>query len=404
MIKQHILFVDDEPMVLQGLQRLLRPFRLEWDMAFVEGAQQALDHLATYPCDVIVTDMRMPGMNGVELLKEVMRRHPAIVRIVLSGHADQELVSQCVGSAHQYISKPCDPDQLKALIRNACILSGRLVDEEVRKVIGAIDQLPTIPELYLKLKSALQSEGVESRALGDIIQCDIGMTAKILKVVNSSFFGLRRVISTPHDAVNYLGIDTIRTLVLTNSIFEELKPFKTQNLTLNDLWHHSMSVAGAAKAIAQIEKLESTDVEQASVGGILHDVGILILASNFPYIYDKVAELVEEENISVVTAEQEFFGVTHAEIGAYLLGLWGLPSEILNIVSLHHRVHLQDEKRVTPLIAVHAADVLCGIHEQYPLFKTGRLNQEALERSGMWGRRETWEPLVREVVSGAGGG
>jgi len=403
MAKQQILFVDDEPMLLQGLQRLLRPFRMEWEMSFVESGHAALEKLAEHPFDVIVSDMRMPGMNGAELLQEVMQRYPAMVRIVLSGHADKELVTQCIGVAHQYISKPCDPDQLKAMIRNACILSGRLVDEEVRRVIGAIDRLPIVPELYLELKDALNNEDVDPRILGTIIQKDIGMTAKILKLVNSSFFGLRRVISAPQDAVTYLGIDTIKTLVLSNSIFEQTKPFRTRCFTISDLWHHSMTVAAGAKAIAQAEGLGRTVAEEALVGGILHDVGVLILASNFSETYDKVADLVITEKVIISTAEQEFFGVTHAEVGAYLLGLWGLPAEILNIVSLHHRVHLQDEGKVTPLIAVHAADVLCGIQVHHPLFETGRLNQAAIERAGLWDHREAWEALVQEAVAGMGG-
>lgn len=402
MVKQQILFVDDEPMLLQGLQRLLRPFRAEWDMTFVDGGQVALEKLSEHHFDVIVTDMRMPGMNGAELLKEVMKRYPAIVRIVLSGHADKELVAQCVGTAHQYISKPCDPDQLKAMIRNACTLSGHLVDEEIRKVIGAIDRLPIVPELYLELKEALQREDVDSKSLGDIIQKDIGMTAKILKVVNSSFFGLRRVLSTPHEAVTYLGIDTVKTLVLSNSIFDQLKPFRTRSLTIQDLWHHSLTVAAGAKAIAQVEELGRTGEEGAFVGGVLHDVGVLILASNFAETYDKVGDLVFTDRISVSTAEQEFFGVSHSEVGAYLLGLWGLPADILNIVSLHHRVHLQDEKHLTPLIAVHAADVLCGIQMGHPLFETGKLNQTAIERAGLSDRQEAWKSVVQSAVAGVG--
>ncbi len=400
MAKQQILFVDDEPMVLQGLQRLLRPFRTEWDMAFVESGQVALAKLTEHPFDVIVSDMRMPGMNGAELLKEVMRRYPAMVRIVLSGHADNDLVTQCVGVAHQYISKPCDPDQLKAMIRNACILSGRLVDEEVRKVIGAIDSLPSVPELYLELKAALKEEDIDSRNLGAIIQKDIGMTAKILKLVNSSFFGLRRVISDAQEAVAYLGIDTIKTLVLSNSVFEQSKPLRTKLISISDLWHHSMTVAAGAKAIAHAEGLGMASQEEAFVGGILHDVGVLILASNFPDTYDKAVELVITEQLMIPTAEQEFFGVTHAEVGAYLLGLWGLPAPILNIVGLHHRIHLQDESQVTPLIAVHAADVLCGIQQQHPLFETGRLDQAAIERAGLWDRQEAWAALVHDAAHG----
>lgn len=398
MTKQQILFVDDDPMVLQGLQRMLRPSRGEWDMTFVESGQAALEKLAGQPFDVIVSDMRMPGMNGAELLNEVLKRFPATVRIVLSGHADKELVTQCVGVAHQYISKPCDPDQLKTMIRNACLLSGRLVDDEVRKVIGAIDRLPIVPQLYLELKEALSHEDSDPRVLGAIIQKDIGMTAKILKLVNSSFFGLRRVISDTQDAVTYLGIDTIKTLVLTNSIFEQSRQLKTRHFDISDLWRHSLAVATGAKAIASVEAMGRPAEEEAFVGGILHDVGVLVLASNFTETYDKVSDLVMSEKVIISTAEQEFFGVTHAEVGAYLLGLWGLPAGILKIVSLHHRPHAFEAEGMCTTLAVHASDVICGATSGQALFESGRFNLESLERSGLSSHVDTWRAACAASV------
>lgn len=397
MLKQHILFVDDEPLVLQGLQRILRPMRGEWDMVFAESGAQAMELMATHAFDVIVSDMRMPGMNGAELLKKVMQNYPATVRMVLSGHADKDLVRQCVGVAHQYISKPCEPDQLTAMIRNACTLSGRLVDDEVKKVLGTIDHLPMVPQLYLELKEALKSEGNDPVVLGAIIQKDIGMTAKILKMVNSPFFGLRRIISDPKDAVAYLGIDTIRGLVLSHSIFEQSEPFHTRHITLSELWRHSMSVATGAKAIARAEAMGRSVEEEAFVGGILHDVGVLVLASNFPDTYDKVSELVISEKVAISTAEQEFFGVTHAEVGAYLLGLWGLPVGILKMVSLHHRPHVFESDGLCTALAVHAADVICGAAEGHALFEASRFNQESLQRMGLASRPDKWKDACAAI-------
>lgn len=390
MAKQQILFVDDEPMVLQGLQRILRPLRGDWDMVFAESGARALELMSTHPFDVIVSDMRMPGMNGAELLNEVMRRHPTTVRMVLSGHADKALVTQCVGVAHQYISKPCDPEQLKAMVRNACSLAGKLVDEEVKRVIGAIDRLPNVPEVYLELKQALDRDESDPKVLGGIIQKDPGMTAKVLKLVNSAFFGLRRTMASPQEAVSYLGIDIMKNLVLGNSIFQQSPPFQTRTFGISDVWHHSMSVAAGAKAIAQVEGLARPLQEEAFVGGILHDVGVLILASNFPDLYNRAVELVRDEHVLLPTAEQELFGVTHAEVGAYLLGLWGLPAGILKIVSLHHRPHAFEGEGICTALAVHAADVICGLKAGTTLFESGRFSLESLERAGLAGHLDAW--------------
>jgi HD-like signal output (HDOD) protein/CheY-like chemotaxis protein len=396
---RRILFVDDEPNVLQGLQRMLRQMGSEWEMVFADSGASALARMAEQPFDVIVSDMRMPGMNGAELLHEVMRRYPTTVRLVLSGHADRDLVAQCVGVAHQYISKPCDHDQLKSMIRNACLLSGDLVSGEVKRIIGSIDRLPSVPALYRRLKAALEDEDVNTQAIGDIVQQDMGMTAKILKLVNSAFFGLRRTIETPHEAVAYLGIETVKTLVLANGIFGEAIHFKTQAFTLDELWHHSLSVASGAKSIANEEHAERSIQEEAFVGGILHDVGILVLAANFPGSYDRVADLVIQKQLSIPTAEQLEFGVTHAEVGAYLLGLWGIPAPILRIVSMHHRPTqsqetVGQETGFSALLAVHAADVLSGRQGHHPLFETGKMNEPFLVQAGFQTHIEAWRDLL----------
>lgn len=394
-MKHRILFVDDEPMVLQGLQRMLRPMREEWEMVFVDGGEKALATMAESEFDVVVTDMRMPGMNGAQLLTEVMRRFPVTVRLVLSGHADKDLVAQCLGVAHQYISKPCDAEQLKSMIRNACLIGGIHVTRQVKQVLGSIDSLPSLPQVYLQLEKALGQEGTSMQELGDIIQQDMAMTAKILKIVNSAFFGLRRTIGTPHEAVSYLGTDTIKVLVLANSIFERADPLRTKHLSLDGLWRHSMAVAHGAKAIAQLEGASRERCEQIFVGGILEDVGILVLAANFPEAYDRASTLVLEERVLIPTAELEEFGLTHAEVGTYLLGLWGIPAPILKIVGMHHRPHLIKEEGLAPELAVYAADILVGETGGEALFRSGWFDNVAMTRLGFQDRIEPWRVAVR---------
>lgn len=116
-MKIKILFVDDEPMVLQGLQRVLRPLRNEWETAFANSGQEALEKLSQEPFDVIVTDMRMPGMDGGQLLTRVKERYPHMVRIILSGQADKTMVMKSVKPAHQYLAKPCDDATLRASLQ-----------------------------------------------------------------------------------------------------------------------------------------------------------------------------------------------------------------------------------------------------------------------------------------------
>ena len=402
-MKKKILFIDDEPMILQGLQRMLRSMRDEWDMSFVDGGEKALDAMAAGPFDVVVTDMRMPVMNGAQLLMEVRRRHPMTVRLILSGHADSDLVAQCLGVAHQYISKPCDPEQLKAMIQNACLIGDDKVTGTVKALLGSIDRLPCMPEVFQELEQALADPETSAQRVGEIIQQDMGMTAKLLKIVNSAFFGLRRTISNPFEAVTYLGIDTVKALVLVNSIFERAEPISTRHLGLDDLWRHSLATANAAKAIALAQGLGRQQADDIFVGGVLEDVGILVLAANFPAAYDRAAEVLLAENLLLSTVEQEEFAVTHADVGAYLLGLWGIPAPVLQIVSLHHSPQRIKEPGFSPALAVYAADILVGEQGGNPLFRTGRFDLTSLARLGLADRIEPWRQAVHQLPGEHGG-
>ena len=193
--------------------------RNEWEMEFVDNAADALARMERGGVDVVVSDMRMPGMNGAQLMTEVMKRHPQTVRIILSGHADQDLIMKCVGSTHQYLAKPCDPDALKATVGRASAMDAAMQNKTLQKLTSQMDRLPSLPSLYIEVVEKLQTPEVTLEDVAVIIAKDIGMTAKILKLVNSAFFGLRRQISGPEEAVAYLGLDTIKALVLSINAF-----------------------------------------------------------------------------------------------------------------------------------------------------------------------------------------
>ena len=218
-----LLFVDDESKVLQGLQRQLRSMRHEWDMHFADTGGKALDFMASNRVDVLVSDMMMPEMDGAELLTEVSKRHPNTVRIILSGHADREAVLRLVGPAHQCLSKPCDAEELRTAVGRAFALRDLLSNEQLKQLATRIECLPTLPALYQQLTEELRKENSSMERIGEIISRDIGMTTKILQLVNSAFFGLSQSISSPAEAVMYLGLSTVRSLVLSIQVFSQFK-------------------------------------------------------------------------------------------------------------------------------------------------------------------------------------
>jgi HD-like signal output (HDOD) protein/CheY-like chemotaxis protein len=367
---KRILFVDDDPNVLQGLQRMLRSLRQEWDMFFVHSGREALDLLAHQCVDVIVSDMRMPEMDGAQLLNEVRQRCPHMVRIILSGHSDREMLLRSVGPAHQFLAKPCDADMLKSTIARACALRDLLRDEMLKRLVAGMQTLPSLPTLYLEVLETAQAADGSLEKIGKIIERDISMTAKILQLVNSAFFGLGRHISTPVQAVSLLGLDTVKALILSSQVFSNFDPVKTPGLCLDTLWQHSMAVGVCAKAITKAENGAKRLIDDAFMAGLLHDVGKLVLAVNLPQLYSRALSLVQTEGVTEWDAERHVLGATHAEVGAYLLGLWGLPDSIVEALAFHHSPSACPDCTLSPLTAVHVADALVyeeqAVHGETP--------------------------------------
>jgi HD-like signal output (HDOD) protein len=402
-MKTRVLFVDDETLVLQGLQRMLRPLRHEWDMEFVESGSLALNRLATTSFDVVVSDMRMPVMDGAQLLNEVMRRHPRTVRIILSGHADQDLVLKAVGSTHQYLNKPCDPDLLRTTVQRAALLGDSLPNEKVKSLVAQMDSLPTLPAVYREVLAELRSPDTTLARVGEIFGRDVGLTAQVLKLVNSAFFGLRRSVSGPVDAVTFLGLDTIKALVLAMHTFSQFANSELAGLSFGALQRHSLLVAGFARALARQEFTGAKAADEAFVAGLLHDAGKLLLAANFKSHYLRVATVAGEGGLAPHAVELGVFGCTHAEVGGYLLGLWGLPANVVDAITWHHRPEDSGATQLNTAMLLHVADYLA--HELEPA--GGRvarpaLHAEVLGRLGLEGRVEAWRETCRATL-GTGG-
>jgi HD-like signal output (HDOD) protein/FixJ family two-component response regulator len=355
---KRILFVDDEPKILEALQRMLRPMRDSWEMNFATDGEAALTQLREGKFDVVVTDMRMPGMDGAALLSEVRIEYPHMVRIVLSGHSDEQLILSSVGQAHQYLSKPCEAEVLKHTIGRACALRDLLSDTSLMLLISKMQSLPSLPSLYQELMQELETADPSTKRIAAIIGKDPGMTAKILQMVNSAFFGLRRQISCPADAVSLLGIDIVKSLALSIQIFSQFKAIRIPGLSLEDLWEHNLQVATLAKQIAKSEKQSNEVVEQSFTAGLLHECGKLVLASCLPDEYGQTLQTMKVEGLRLIEAEKKVLGASHPEVGAYLLGLWGLPDCIVEAVAFHQNPNSCPGETFSPLTAVCVADYL----------------------------------------------
>jgi HD-like signal output (HDOD) protein len=398
-MKKRILFVDDEVNVLQGLRRMLNAMRHEWDMVFVESGQAALALLAEAPCDVIVSDMRMPGMDGTQLLTQVMERFPLTVRIILSGYADSSLILKAVGPVHQYLAKPCDAATLQVTVARACALRWLLADPALQALVASMQTLPSLPTLYLEVLDAVQDPHGSLERVGDIMSRDISMTARMLQLVNSAFFGLRRHVSSPVDAVKLLGLDTMKALLLSMQIFSHFDTQQEGAFSLDALWQHSMATSTCAKRIAQEAQDDRHVADHAFMAGLLHDVGKLVLAANLPKLYSTALAQAQAQGTTVWEAERDVLGTTHAEVGAYLLGLWGLPDPIVEALAFHHCPSACPDQRFSPLTAVHIANAL--VHTEDDTEAEGipaALDGEYVAQLGLSKHLSTWRPQPCKAV------
>lgn len=393
-----VLFVDDEPRVLQGLQRMLRPLRNEWDMRFVDGGAAALAALAERPADVVISDMRMPGMSGAELLLTVMKQWPSTVRIILSGHADQDLIQRTVGPTHQYLQKPCDADTLKLTVMRASHLRQILADDHLRELVAGMDNLPSLPSLYLELIDLMRQPGTSLKQVGEVIARDFGMSMKILQLVNSAFFGLKRNVASAVEATSLLGMDTIQALVLSVQAFSKLQADQMRGLSVEALWDNCMTVSALAKCIALRQKLTPMQAEEAFIAGMMHDAGRLVLATRVPDQYAEVARLQHDEALSTCEAESRVLGTTHAEVGAYLLGLWGISDPVVEAVAFHHHPQVCLNRTFSALTCVHVADALVSAKGGH--MNENHLSAEYLNGLGCAGLVTEWVQLMAQPGGG----
>jgi HD-like signal output (HDOD) protein len=394
---QKLLFVDDEPLVLQGLRRCLHAMSREWQMSFVESGEAALQVLAREPFDVIITDMRMPKMDGAQLLEEVKRRHPAMVRMVLSGQSSREAVLRSLSPTHQYMSKPCDPQDLKVKLAQAFSMRDLLENPKLKALVSGLKSIPSLPAVYDELMAELQSEDSSTARVGTIISKDAGMTAKILQIANSAFLGLRCHISNPAQAVCMIGMDMVRALVVSVHVFSQFEGQPSVSSRWHDLWEHSVTVATLAKKIAASQKAIKIVLEDSFTAGLLHDVGKIILLAEMPHEYGSIIDRLVDTSLSLADLEREKFGCTHADVGAYLIGLWGLPHSLTQAVGFHDRPALCVENRFSPLTATHVADAIISEKHRSATTQDIVLDRDYLTGLGIADRESTWRELYQEA-------
>ena len=398
MENKSILFVDDEPNILSGLKRMLRGLRKEVDLNFVNSAAEALEFLAQNNVDVIVSDMRMPGMDGATLLKRVQKQYPQVMRMILSGHADQSAIFETVGVAHQFLAKPTSAETLKEVLARACRLQGIFTDQSLKTLVTKFGSLPSLPSVYAELEQKLKNPECSVDDVAAVIEKDMAMSVKVLQLVNSSFFGLYRSVESPARAVSLLGIDTVKALVLNVGIFSELTEESQQSIQdIELLWNHSLGVASFAKHIIEIEGGSKECIAHTFIAGLLHDIGKLLFMVKSAREYQQMHELASRQAMLSFQAEQEVWHTDHSKVGGYLLGLWGLPGPVVEAVAFHHSISEYPGPSMSPAVVVHAVDAIFWHLHAADDFTMPEPNLAYLERAGCGTKYDVWLAECRKL-------
>ncbi len=358
--KKSILFVDDEQRILDGLRRMLYSFRKHWNMSFASGGKEALEMMENQHFDVIVSDMRMPEINGAQLLNTVKERYPDVIRFILSGYSDKEMIMQTLNAADQFLTKPCDAELLKDTILKAFEARERVGKQNLLAMVSEMKSLPTLPDLYVRLMDLLELPNSSLKDISAIVSQEMTVTAKVLQLVNSAFFGLRSHIQNIQQALAYLGLETLKAVILTTDVFAQFSRKEIERFDITKLYNHSIMVSAVARKIAETVRKEATFIDQCGMAGMLHDIGKVILIRNKPEEYANVLKQRHQNNTPSYQLENKLFDVNHATLGGYLMNLWGLPSKITDAISFHHdpRKSLSIDFNVTDVVYV--SNILVG--------------------------------------------
>ncbi len=395
-MKKRLLFVDDDTNVLSGLRRSLHRMREVWEMQFVDGPTAALERLEKEHFDAIISDMRMPAMDGADLLDQVKQRYPDMVRMILSGQSSREAVYRSISPAHQFLSKPCDPDELSSRLSEAFAMRDLLANQALKTVISRLRSIPSLPTLYEEVTAALRSENFSLAGIAKIISKDVGMAAKILQLANSAFVGSSGRVSSLPQALTLIGTETVRTLVLSVHVFSQFDGNRQVAASLPALWDHSIAVSTMAHRIASAENSAKAIVEECFTAGLLHDLGKVVLMAELPKEY---LQVYATDTGTKTEAERALLGCTHAEVGAYLMSIWGLPFSLVHAVAYHHHPGETGETSFSSLTAVHAADAIISEIDPLPLNHDITLDHEYLNRLGLSEKESVWRGLYQAAPS-----
>jgi HD-like signal output (HDOD) protein/ActR/RegA family two-component response regulator len=398
-MKKRILFVGEDQILCQQFQAECAGPDSAWIVQYSRNEEEALALCHQFTIAAVVAEVNLGGKNGTELLDSFMRRQPKALRIIVSNLADLENTVKCVGHAHHHVLKPCRAQTLHHVLEEAFAQEAWLPSEPVQGLIAQMKQVPSPLKAYTQIVQEMKSPDCSLEKIGRLIEQDPAVTAKVLQLANSAVFGLELNVANAAEAIGYIGLENTKAVVLLAHTFSSFDNLKLVQFSIEELWRHSILVGRLARRVAELEHAQEDLAEQSFAAGLLHDIGKLMFAANHAGLFGKVLRLAREQQCNLWEAEAQVLpGVGHAELGATVLGIWGLPKTITEAVALHHRPWQQREHAFSAITAVHVANILD--HEKHPdptIIMPSQINTSYLKDLGLIDRVENWRRGCAEI-------
>lgn len=354
-MKKRVLFVDDNKTYLDTY-RMVFCRTDEWECYYASDVLGAIDYLNFVEVDIIVVDLTLPLFDGSQILEYVKNRFPSIIRIIFTDCADINEHLKVVKLAHQFYSKTTEIGKIEQVIKEIYNLHRIIISDKARNLLSQVDTIPSLPDIFISLRKHLMDHDCTVKDVGKMIATDVGLSATILKIVNSAYFGVSQRITTPEQAASLLGLDLIEALVVTAHLFSSFKV--KEGMPVSGIMKHSFQCTQFAKAIAEYQKAPKQTIDAVTVAAMLHDVGRLVFAVCFPKLYRNVLDMCDATMRASSEVEQEIIGINHAQAGAYLLGLWGFSTPVVEAVAFHHDPSAYEGDHPGLLGVLHCADIL----------------------------------------------
>ncbi len=350
-------------------------------MVFAPGGEAALAELRKEPFDVVVSDMRMPGMDGATLLAKIKQECPRTVRVMLTGHAESEAILRALSSTHQLLAKPCLAGTLRAVLERCGSLDALIGDAAILAVVGGLERLPSPPAMYVALREIIADGHASPTDVAAVIERDPAVSAKVLQLANTAYFGDGRTICSIERAVSCLGNQRIQYMVLATSSFADLDT-DMGGVQVDAIQREGRETAALVRRL--ITEEDAGDV--AFAAALLHDVGHVVLGLGLGAAYRRVFAHAESTRQSLPIVERELLNLTHADVGACLLDIWGLPRSIVDAVRYHH-----DPGSAPAAIR----EIAAAIHVADALMQRSSIDLESIARAGLSDRVAQWCAVAR---------